>query len=169
MPHARRRNELQDAVDHAEAGAQDRDDGDLLAGDAFACGGLKRGLDLDILEREVAHSLVSLEDGELAHKGAELVRASGLVAKDVELVLDQRVVDDGQPRAVEFYGHMPSLITNASAAHRSGIEHRRSAPDVARPLRKPRFLGLDPLERGVVLAHHLLDALGVPAALELGG
>ena len=34
VAHARGGDELEQAVYHAEAGAQDRDDGDLLAGDA---------------------------------------------------------------------------------------------------------------------------------------
>ena len=94
VAHARGGDEVEDAVDHAEAGAQDRDDGDLLAGDALAGGDLERGLHLDGLEGEVARGLVALEQGELAHEVAELLGAGLLVAKDSHLVLDHRVVDE---------------------------------------------------------------------------
>ena len=102
MSHAGRRHEVEDAIDHAKSCTQDRDDGDLFAGDALADRLLERGLDLDILEREVAHGLIALEDGKLGHELAELLRARVLVAQDVELVLHERVVDDLEAWIVDF-------------------------------------------------------------------
>ena len=100
---ARGRHEGQDAVDHAEAGAQDGDDRDLLAGDLLARGLLERGLDLDVLEREVAHGLVALEDGQLGHELAEVLRGGVLVPQDVQLVLHEGVVDDLEALLVKLH------------------------------------------------------------------
>lgn len=63
--------------------------------------GLERGLDLDVLQREVPHGLVALEDGELGHEPAELVGAGLLVTQDVELVLHKRVIDDREALGVK--------------------------------------------------------------------
>ena len=100
VAHARGGNESEDAVDHSQASAQDGDDGDLLAGNALAGGLLKRGLHLDVLEREVAHGLIALEDRELRHELAELLGSGPLVPQDAQLVLDQGVVDNREPALV---------------------------------------------------------------------
>ena len=100
MPHARGGHKREDAVDHAQAGAKDWDDGDLLARDALAGGLLERGLYLDVLKREVAHGLVTLKDGKLGDKLAELLGARALVPQDAQLVLNEGVVDNREPALV---------------------------------------------------------------------
>ena len=80
------------AVDHAETGAEDRHDGQLLAGDVPAVCRGDRGLDIDLLKREVARSLEAHQHGDLGNQFPELLDAGVLVAQDRELVLDQRVV-----------------------------------------------------------------------------
>ena len=109
VAHARGGDELEQAVHHAEAGAQDRDDGDLLAGEPAAGGDLKRRLHLDVLEREIAHGLIALKDRKLVHELAELLGGRVLVAQDGELVLHERVVDDGEACRVELLCHFCSF------------------------------------------------------------
>ena len=101
---ARGGDEREDAVDHSETGAQDRDDGDLLAGETTTGAFLEWRLDVDVLKREVAHGLVALEDGQLGHELAEVLGGRVLVAQDGELVLDEGVVDDGEARILDL-GH----------------------------------------------------------------
>ena len=91
---AGRGDELGDAVDHAEAGAEDRDEGELLARDLAAGRPLERGLDLDRLGRQVLGGLVGHEHRDLVHQLLEVAGAGGAVAQDRELVLDEGVGDE---------------------------------------------------------------------------
>ena len=93
VAHAGGRDEVEDSVHHAEAGTEDGDDGDLLAGKVLAGALFERRLDLHGLELEVAGGLVALEQRELANEVAELLCAGLLVSQDRELVLHERVVD----------------------------------------------------------------------------
>ena len=54
-----------------------------------------RRLDLDVLERQVARDLVAEQHADLVQELAEALRRALLVAHQRQLVLHQRVVDDG--------------------------------------------------------------------------
>ena len=94
-PTRARRDEREHAVQHADPGAEDRDDGDLLPGDPRHRHPLERRGDLDLLDREVLGHLVGEEHRDLVDELAEELRRSLLVAEQPELVLHQRMVDDG--------------------------------------------------------------------------
>ena len=86
------RDHFQHAVHHAEAGAQDRHQRDLLARDYLHTRIRHRGLDRDFLERQVAGRLVAHQHGDLTGRFAEFLDAGGLVAHQAELMLDQRMI-----------------------------------------------------------------------------
>src|SRR6266550_542180 len=90
---AGRRDELRDALDHAESGAQDRHEGELLPRYADAPHALERGFHLRGLERQVFRHLVRHEHGDLVHELLEIPRGGVLVPQDRELVLNQRVIE----------------------------------------------------------------------------
>lgn len=100
---AGRRDHVDDAVEHAEAGAQDRHDADFLAGEHLLLALANRRLDLDFLEREVARDLISHEHRDFLEQLAEVLRARLLHAHDRELMLDQRMVDDVD---VHWFSHV---------------------------------------------------------------
>ena len=96
VPHARRGDELGDPLHHAEPGAQDRHEGELLPGYLSPRHRLERRLDLDRLGGEVLGDLVRHQHGDLAHELLEVPGAGAPVAEDRELVLDERVIEDGE-------------------------------------------------------------------------
>ena len=91
-PDARARDQRERALEHPDAGAEDRADGDLLPGDPLRLHRLERGLDLDGLGREVLRRLVGEEQRDLVDELAEVDGRRVLVAQVGELVLDERVV-----------------------------------------------------------------------------
>ena len=93
---ARARHEREHAVEHADARAQHRADRHLLAGDALRGHRLERRLDLVVLGREVLRRLVREEQRDLVRELAEVDGRRLLVAQVAELVLDERMLDDGQ-------------------------------------------------------------------------
>ena len=88
------RNEAQKTVDHAETRAEYRNDCEFLTGDGLRDHLGDRGLDLDVLEREVAGDLIAHEHRDLVEQLAEILRAGLLAAHDGQLVCDQRMVDN---------------------------------------------------------------------------
>ena len=87
------RDHCNHAVDHAETGAEDGDDGKLLARKTLhRCLGNRR-FDLNLFQRKVAGRLIAHQHGDLADKLAEFLHARVLVTQDRQLVLDQRVVE----------------------------------------------------------------------------
>ena len=90
---ARAGDQRQHAVEHPEPGAEDRADGDLLAGDARERAQLERRLDVDVLGRQILRRLVGEEQGDLLDQAPEVHGRRVLVAQVRELVLDERVVD----------------------------------------------------------------------------
>ena len=89
---ARARDQRQHAVEHADAGAQHRAHGDLLAGDARHARPLERRLDLDLLARQVLRRLVGQQERDLLDELAEVDGRRRLVAQVRELVLYERVL-----------------------------------------------------------------------------
>ena len=91
---AGRRHEFGEAFHHAEAGAQDRDDAELLAGDLFSCRFFERCLDSDIFERQIAGELIAHQERDLLQQTAELTGAGFFLSHNGQLVLDQRMIND---------------------------------------------------------------------------
>ena len=116
VAHASGGYQVEDAIDHAEARAQDRNDGELLAGKLLKRGSGDGGLDLDVFHGQVAHCLVAVKERKLAHELAELVGAGALVAQDRQLVLDERMVDKRHAGRIVGDGH--GLIAPFVAAGR---------------------------------------------------
>jgi hypothetical protein len=98
VPHPRRRDELRDALHHAESSAEDRHQRQLLARDLAARHPLKGRVDLDRLRRQVLGGLIGHEHRDLAHELLEVARAGLAVAEDRELVLDQRMIEHREIR-----------------------------------------------------------------------
>jgi hypothetical protein len=96
MAHARRGDQLLEAVGHAEAGAQDRHDRHLLAGDGRRVHGRQRRFDPLVRHRQVARDLVAHQQPDLPQQLAELDGGRALVAHQAELMLDQRVIEHMQ-------------------------------------------------------------------------
>ena len=105
VAHAGRGHQVEDAVDHAKARAQNGDDGELLAGKLLKRGGRDGSLDFDILHGQVAHGLVAVKKRKLAHELTELVGAGLLVAQDRQLMLDERVIDKRHTGRIVGDGH----------------------------------------------------------------
>ena len=104
------RDEREHAVEHAHPGAQHRADGDLLAGDALRGHALERRLDLDALGGHLLRRLVGEEQRDLVDELAEVDGRRRGVAQVRELVLDERVVDDG-----DLPGQRPALIADVAS------------------------------------------------------
>src|SRR6218665_923434 len=87
---------VEHAVEKAVARAQDRDQHQFLAVDHLAGHGLQRGFDLHRRQRHVARDLVCHQLAQFAQQAAKAVAAGIFPAHQRELVLDQRVGDDGE-------------------------------------------------------------------------
>ena len=86
------RDHFEHAFYHAKTGAQDGNQRDLLAGNHMHTCICQRGFDGDFLERQVAGCLIAHQHGDFAGRFAELLYASGFIAHQAELMLDQRVI-----------------------------------------------------------------------------
>lgn len=93
-PHARSRDQAEDALQHADAGAQNRYDQDLVC-HSFARRPGQGRLDLDVLEFQVLEGLVGDQHGQFARQFAKLLLARPLVAQQGHFVLYERVLDLG--------------------------------------------------------------------------
>ena len=85
------RDHVEHAVEHAQAGAQDRHHGDLLAGDLLDLGRAAPAVDGGRLQREVGRGLVGQQAAELARELAELLGRDVVLAQQADLVADERV------------------------------------------------------------------------------
>mmetsp|Transcript_39159 Transcript_39159/g.91853 ORF Transcript_39159/g.91853 Transcript_39159/m.91853 type:complete len:394 (-) Transcript_39159:631-1812(-) len=85
--------DVQHAVQHAQAGAQDGHHGDLAAGDLLHLGRAAPALDADLLERKVGRRLVGQQPRDLAGQLTELFGRDVGLAHQPDLVFDQRVLD----------------------------------------------------------------------------
>ena len=93
MADARTGDDVEHAVEQADAGAQDRHEHDLLAVDLAPRRRRDRRLDRDLAQRQVARDLVGHQRGEFAEQAAELDRARLLLPQQRQLVLYQRMPD----------------------------------------------------------------------------
>ncbi len=94
MAHLGGGDHLDNAIHHTQAGPEDGDDGQLLARQGFKGAGGDRGLDLDVLQRQVPGGLVALQSGDLGDDLPEFLHPGALVPEDGQLVLKQRMVQD---------------------------------------------------------------------------
>ena len=92
MAHLGGGNQVQDAVHHAKASAEDGHDGQLLAGQGLEGAGGDRGLHLHIGQGEITGGLVALQRGDFGDDLAELLHAGILVPQDGQLMLQQRMI-----------------------------------------------------------------------------
>ena len=87
-------DQIEDAVDHAEAGAEDGNEEHLL-GELLGVARGEGGLDADVFQLQVAGDFVDEEIGQLVEGLAEMLVVGIAVAEDGELVLDEGVAKDG--------------------------------------------------------------------------
>ena len=102
MAHARRRDQVEHAVDHAKPGTKDGHDRELLARHLLAARRADGSFDVHVGQRQIARRLVALEQGKLTHELAELLARSRLVAQDGELVLHHGVIDESDAAVVHW-------------------------------------------------------------------
>jgi homotetrameric cytidine deaminase len=134
----------EEALDHAEPGAQDRDHDDVVAEPVRRAVALERRLDVDLREPQVAQRLEADQHRRLAQAPAELARRRVLVAQHAEVAGDERVVDDGHS------GHARARYSlDAMSVPRRNVELKAVDPDPARTL--SLALGLGPSDEGVIV------------------
>ena len=87
------RDQAEYAVEHADAGAQDRYHGDLLAGDFFNLYLAAPAVDLIAFEGQVLGGFVGQEGADFLGEFAKILGADVGTAHQAELVADQRMAD----------------------------------------------------------------------------
>src|ERR1041385_6639690 len=133
------RDQLRNPFDHAEPGAQDRHERELLPRDLTAHRFLERRFDLDRLERQVLRDLVRHQHRDLVDELLEVTRAGAFVAQDRELVLDQRMrqhCEVGELPGRRTRHGRRSYVFSPSLARGS---RRHEAPAARRPARGDRL------------------------------
>ncbi len=90
MTHARGRQQLQDRIEHAEAGSQDRHDHDI-AGHPASFSFFQRRLHHGALGRQIAQCLCDKQHTDAIGDLPEMFRLRVHVAQLAERVLDQRM------------------------------------------------------------------------------
>ena len=94
MTHLGRGDQAQDAVHHAQTGAEDGHNGHLLAGNALAVGRADGSLHIDGLHGEVTGGLIAHQHGDFGHGGAEVAGAGVFVPQDGQLMLQQGMIQN---------------------------------------------------------------------------
>ena len=85
-------DQINDGVHHAQAGPEDRDDGQLLAGQ-HPNGGLRHGgLDFHFLGGQISGGLIAHELCNFSHQLPEFLDAGIFVSQQGELVLQKRML-----------------------------------------------------------------------------
>lgn len=98
VAYARGGNDTEDAFEHAEPGAQNRNQHELLSLQARAGGWFERCTDGVRHESEISGGFVGHEHGNLTDQFTEELRRSRAIAQERELVLDEGMPDDGDVR-----------------------------------------------------------------------
>src|SRR6266540_1779016 len=135
MSDARRGDELGDALDHPQAGAQDGDQGELLARHLHAAHMLERCIELDGLEGQVLGDLVGHEHRDLGGELLEVLGGRTLVAEQRELVLNQRVGQQSEVGEIRLRHGRQATARDATTLRRhvaGGRPGRSFAPPVPR-------------------------------------
>jgi hypothetical protein len=126
MSDARARDEIEHAVEKADAGAQDRREHELLAGDRRLHGLGQRRFDFDELQRQIAGHLIGEQHADLVEKLAEPLGRNRFVAHQRQLVLHEGVADDVNVR------HGGLLNRDASTVDEDALRRLRTpAPSPA--------------------------------------
>ncbi len=110
------RDELQDGIQHAKAGAQNGDEDDFALELQTVRPGERR-LYVNLFDGEGAGGLIDHQRGDFTEQAAEFLRLGLLVAQPGEVVLDQRVGDDRDAFHLIF-GGLPEEIHAAGAQFR---------------------------------------------------
>ena len=154
--HARGRGQLQDPVQQPVPRPQDRDQRQLLAGQHRGAHLGQGRVDGDLGQRQVLERLVAQQQRDLAQELAERGGRGRLLPHQGQLVLHQRVLDDGEMlgRCGDGHGRAPAdglgsyMPARAAFVHRAGpaagrrIEMRptgaRPVPPSSARRRRPR-------------------------------
>ena len=138
-------DEREHAVEHPDARAQDRADGDLLAGDPLRRHALERRLDLDLLGGEVLRRLVGEEERQLVDQLAEVLRsASSCRAGTTSLCWTSGCVDLTVTRAVATARHRRVRGVAAEArVERTPLAERLGCVRASAPMSAPSASALD--------------------------
>ena len=94
MSHLGGGDQVQDAVHHAQTGAEDGDDRQLLTGQLLKGADGDGRLNLHVLQGQVAGSLVTLQGGNFRDDLTELLDAGALITQNAQLMLEQRMVQN---------------------------------------------------------------------------
>ena len=94
MADAAGRNHVHDAIHHAQAGAQNRYDAQLLAGQHLLGGLAQRSLDLHVNSGQITGHFIDHQHGDLLQQLAELLGAGGGLTHDGQLVLNQGMIEN---------------------------------------------------------------------------
>jgi hypothetical protein len=105
-----RRQEFEHAFEKAHAGTDDRRQHQFLAGQDRRLHRREWRLDLDHLQRQVARDLVAQEISDLAEQFAKRLGRAVLVAQQRQLMLHQRMIDDGN--AAHDGLQRPAILNN---------------------------------------------------------
>ena len=140
---ARLRHQPEEALDHPEPGAQDRDHDDVVA-EARAARGLERRGDVDLLQAQVAQRLEADQHRRLAQAAAELAARRRLVAQHAEMAGHERVIDDGH----SIHARARYSLGPVSGPRRN-VELKATDPEPARTLE--RALALGAADQGVIV------------------
>ena len=94
MAHLRHGYQGPEALDHAQAGPQDGDNGQFAAGDDLGLRLADGGFDFNLFQREVAGHFVAHQQRDFLQQFPEILGSGDFVPHDRQLVLDHGVVDD---------------------------------------------------------------------------
>ena len=95
MPDASRRNQLEDRVEHAEAGAENRHDNDVMR-DTAAARRAERTLDRDVTGRHFAGGFGGEQQADPHGHATEQLGRRRRVAQGRERIVNERVRDEMQ-------------------------------------------------------------------------
>jgi len=119
-------DQLGHTLEHAEAGAEDRDHQGRRLGEGRADRGGHRGLDGDGLGTHLASGLVGEKGDELFGQLTEDGRRRRLVPQHGELMGDERVIhnDGAHGSNLQDAGRMPSLANRGTSAREPPVGAR---------------------------------------------
>ena len=101
-------NECLESVHHADAGAENRDNGELAARYLLGCHLTDRGLYLDVVKRKIPGDLVSHQKGNLFKQFAEILGTGFLFPHNRQLMLDHGMVNNVHcAHWVKFFVKLP--------------------------------------------------------------
>ena len=99
-------DEIKDALRHRNAGAKYRGNDKLLSGDLRGGHACEGSFDLDTRQRQVTRDLITQQHADFLEQLAKRLGRAILVADHRELMLNQRMIDDGDA----FHENLPAFI-----------------------------------------------------------